>query len=286
MTKPKRPALELDADTQLPLATGDGPSASVIDVTPDLARAWLRNNTHNRRLRDRAVDDYARDMAAGHWNLNGEALKFSSDGAVLDGQHRLRAVVTADVTVPMMVVVGLDPSTQETMDTGRKRTTSDVMGLRGESNAHILAAVLRRVWAWDTGDHRFTGAYAATNRECAELLSKRPDIRRSAEIAVRTRNAFPHIPASLLGVSHHLFSRIDADATVWFFQRIADGAELPIGHPVLALRARVTSERLDSVRMPDFRYLGYLIRTWNAVREGRSLDRLVHPPNSTMPQPK
>lgn len=264
----------------------DGPTAVVIDVTPELAREWLRNNTHNRKLRDRAVADYARDMAAGHWTLNGEAIKFATDGTVLDGQHRLRAVIDADTTVQMLIVVGLDPAAQETMDTGRKRTTGDVMGLRGEANAHTLAAVLRRIWAWKSGDYRFGGTYAATNRECADLLAQHPEIRRSTEIAVRTRNAFPHIPQSSLGVAHHLFSTLALDEATWFFQRIADGAELPLGHPVLALRARVTSERLDSVRMPESRHMAYLIRTWNAVREGRSLDRLVHPPNSSMPMPK
>ncbi|MCQ9178936.1 hypothetical protein KMT30_07800 [Streptomyces sp. IBSBF 2953] len=280
------PSQHLDPTTMLPKPPSDEPSACVMDVGPELASRWLRNNTHNRRLRDKAVADYARDMKAGNWSLNGEALKFSRDGGVLDGQHRLHAIVEAGATVPMMIVVGLDRAAQETMDTGRKRTTGDLMGLRGEANAHVLAAVLRRIRAWDTGDQRFTGAYAATNRECADLLEERPEIRRSAEIAVRTRHVFPHIPASMLGVAHHLFSRVSPDDTAWFFQRLGDGAELPVGHPILALRARVTSERLDSVRMPEARYLAYLIRTWNAVRDGRSLDRLVHPPNSTMPIPK
>lgn len=279
--------MNLESLETLPLlADPAGPTAVVVDVTPDVARVWLRNNTHNRRLRERAVQDYARDMAAGHWNLNGEAIKFAADGTVLDGQHRLRAVVAADVTVQMLVVVGLDPAAQETMDTGRKRTTGDVMGLRGEHNAHTLAAILRRVWAWRQGDYKFAGNYAATNRECAQLLAEHPELRRSAEIAVRTRNAFPHIPQSSLGVAHHLFSTIEVDEAAWFFQRIADGAELPLGHPILALRSRVTSERLDSVRMPESRHMAYLIRTWNATREGRSLDRLVHPPNSQMPMPK
>jgi len=186
----------------------------------------------------------------------------------------------------MLVVVGLDPAAQETMDSGRKRTTGDVMGLRGEANAHTLAAILRRVWAWNNGDYRFGGNYAATNRECAQLLAQCPEIRRSTEIAVRTRNAFPHIPQSVLGTSHYLFSTLALDEATWFFQRIADGAELPLGHPVLALRSRVTSERLDNVRMPEARHMAYLIRTWNAMRDGRALDRLVHPPNSSMPMPK
>ncbi|NUP17677.1 MAG: hypothetical protein HOV73_18265 [Streptomyces sp.] len=268
------------------LPVTDEPTAVVIDVTPELARVWLRANTRNRKTRDRAVTEYARDMAAGHWNLNGEAIKFSHDGSLLDGQHRLRAVVESDTTVQMLVVVGLPAEAQETMDTGRKRTTGDVMGLRGEANAHTLAAVLRRVYAWDQGDKKFSGSYSATNRECAQLLAEQPNIRRSAEIAVRTRHAFPHIPQSVLGTAHHLFSRLDAETTAWFFERIGDGASLPLGHPVLALRARVTSERLDSVRMSEARHMAYRIRTWNAVREGRSLDRLVQPPNSPMPLPK
>ncbi|MET9656373.1 hypothetical protein [Streptomyces sp. NPDC006510] len=103
---------------------------------------------------------------------------------------------------------------------------------------------------------------------------------------MRTRNAFPHIPQSVLGTAHHLFSHLALKEAIWFFQRIADGAELPIGHPVLAPRARVTSERLDSVRMPESRHMAYLVRTWNTVHEGRSLDRLVHPPNSAVPIPK
>lgn len=276
----------MNIETLPTLAGNDGPTAVVVDVTPDLARLWLRNNTHNRKLRERAVADYARDMAASHWNLNGEAIKFATDGTVLDGQHRLRAVIDADVTVQMLIVVGLDPAAQETMDTGRKRTTGDVMGLRGEANANTLAAILRRVWAWQQGDYKFGGNYAATNRECAQLLAEHPELRRSAEIAVRTRNAFPHIPQSSLGTAHHLFSAANVDEAAWFFQRIADGAELSLGHPILALRARVTSERLDSLRMPEARHMAYLIRTWNAVREGRSLDRLVHPPNSQMPMPK
>lgn len=273
-------ALELD------LVIGDGPTAVVVTVTPDLAKDLLRRNTHNRRMRDRAVADYARDMAAGHWSLNGEAIKIATDGTVLDGQHRLRSVIAAGVSVPMFVIVGLDPATQETMDTGRKRTTGDVMTLRGETSSTTLAAVLRRVWSWNQGDYRLAGNYSATTAECAQLLAEHPELRRSTEIAVRTRAAFPHIPQSVLGTAHYLFTKLNEGETAWFFQRIADGAELPVGHPVLALRARVTSERLETARISESRHMAYLVRTWNAVREGRSLDRLVLAPNSAMPMPK
>ncbi|QCX81186.1 hypothetical protein C9F11_38015 [Streptomyces sp. YIM 121038] len=271
---------------ELDMIGADGPTAVVITITPELAQQLLKRNTRNRKLRERAVSDYARDITAGNWSLNGEALKLSANGDVLDGQHRLHAVIEAGVPVDMFVVIGLDPAAQETMDSGRKRSTADVLALRSEENATTLAAVLRRVWAWQNGDHRFKGRQSPTTAECAALLEAHPELRRSAEIANRVRSSFPHIPQSVLGTCHHLFNAIDADECAWFFQRVADGAELPLGHPVLALRTRVTSERLDSVRLSEDRFMAYLIRTWNAVREGRELTRLMHKPGTEIPMPK
>ena len=61
---------------------------------------------------------YAADMKAGRWQLNGEAIKFDKNGHLLNGQHRLHAVVRADTTIQMLVISGLDPETRTTMDSG------------------------------------------------------------------------------------------------------------------------------------------------------------------------
>ena len=272
--------------TELDTIAHHGPTALVITITPHLATELLKRNTHNRGLRDRAVADYARDMASGNWVINGEAIKIAANGDVLDGQHRLHAITKAERAVDMFVVIGLDPETQETMDSGRKRSTSDVLALRAEENATTLAAILRRVWAWQQNDRRFKGRQTPTTAECSALLRAHPELRRSAEIANRTRSAFPHIPQSVLGTAHYLFNAIDPNECAWFFQRLGDGAELPAGHPILALRARVTSERLESARLSEDRFMAYLTRTWNAVRDGRDLARLVHKSGTDIPTPK
>jgi hypothetical protein len=262
------------------------PRAEIITVTPELARKWLEANKANRRLRRRDVANYARDMAAGRWLMNGEAVKFDTADLLLDGQHRLHAVITAGVPVPMLVIFGLPRETQATMDAGLKRTTGDAFSLRGETNSTVLAAVLRKVWMWDQGDVKFTANYAPTTAECAAVLEERPEIHRSVEIAVRTHQAFPYIPQSVTGAAHHVFGRIARDETVWFFARVGDGAELPSGHPVLTLRSRVLSERADHKTIPAYRHMAYLIRTWNAVREERALTRIQQAPDAPMPMPK
>ncbi|WP_445520508.1 hypothetical protein [Streptomyces sp. NEAU-174] len=275
--------------TALPLhdlSSNNEPTVEVVTVTPALAKSWLQRNTHNRNLRPRAVSDYARDMAAGKWQQNGEAVKFASNGALLDGQHRLTAVTVAGVPVPMLIVSGLDPATQETMDAGRKRSTSDALGLRGETNFTILASVLKRVWLWEQGDCKFNGNATPTTAECTALLNERPELRRSAEIAARVHQTFKYLPQSVVGTAHHVFSRIAAEEATWFFQRLADGAELPVGHPILTLRTRAMAEAADRRKSPADRHMAYLVRSWNAVRDGRELGRIQYGPNDAMPMPK
>jgi hypothetical protein len=263
-----------------------GPTAEIVTVTPAMAKEWLKQNTNNRNLRKNDVFNYARDMASGRWLMNGEAIKFCTDGRLLDGQHRLHAVLQAGIPVPMLVITGLPAETQHTMDAGIKRTTADAFSLDGQKNATVLAAVLRRVWLWDQGDHKFSGNYKPTTAECAELLSLRPEIHRSVEIAVHVNNQFKYIPQSATGTAHHLFSRINPGETAWFFTRLADGAELSAGHPILALRNRAMSDRADRRTVPDWRHLAHLIRAWNAVRTGRTLARILQAPDAAMPMPK
>lgn len=267
------------------IVPGISPRAEVITVTPELAREWLGRNKHNRPIRKTTVDNYARDMRSGKWALNGEAIKFAVDGLLLDGQHRLTAVALAEIAVPMLVITGLSNDTQTTMDAGVKRTTGDALGLGGEKNAQVLAAVLKKIWMWQQGDYKFAGNYTPTTAECAALLAYRPEIHRSIEIATRVRSTFRALPPSVTGTAHHLFNRIDPDATVWFFARVADGAALESGHPILALRNRVANEAQDRAKVHTHQRMAYLIRAWNAVREGRTLTRIQQGPKDPMPMP-
>ena len=49
------------------------------------------------------------EMQDGKWRLNGKTICFDSTGRLLNGQHRLSAVVRSGVTLTTVVVRGLDP---------------------------------------------------------------------------------------------------------------------------------------------------------------------------------
>ena len=80
----------------------------VVRMTPDMARAILKNNPNNRNVKRDRVSLYASDMEKGRWQLNGESIVIDADGNLKDGQHRLMAVVKSQCTVPMIVVSGVD----------------------------------------------------------------------------------------------------------------------------------------------------------------------------------
>jgi hypothetical protein len=255
-------------------------------VTPAMAAEWLAKNTSNRNLNKRLVNDYARDMESGSWVLNGEAVKIGTDGILLDGQHRLAALVQANVAVEMLLVIDLDPKAQDTMDTGRKRSFNDVLSIKGVANSASVASVAKRMWAWDNGDIKFSGNVKPTTAELNAWIAANPSVHRSAEIATRTRKGFRAVSQSTAGTAHNMFNRIDPDDTAEFFARFASGAGLPEGSPILTLRNRMMRDAAEGRRQGDMVKIGMMIKAWNYYRKGQTLNRLEMHNDSIMPIPE
>ena len=263
----------------------NGVTTKLIEVTPDTAAAWLKQNVRNRRVNPKAVQDYARQMASGLWKLNGESIKIASDGTLLDGQHRLEAIVEAGVTLTLMVVEGLPPEYQDTMDLGRKRSAADAFAMDGVANATMVAAIGRRAWMWDQGNIRFVAATSPSPSEVKQTVEKYPHIHRSAEIAARTAMSYKPVRGAVAGTAHHLFTQLDQSLTAEFFAQLGSGADLEKGHPVLALRNRLMNDKMNNKRVPFHLGLALYIRAWNGRREARELDRLIHTAEEPMIRP-
>ena len=111
-----------------------GMESKVITITPDMARDMLaKNMKNNRRLNHETVKRYARIMKAGGWNLTHQGIAFDDKGELIDGQHRLEALVAANVPVTMMVTYNVEHSDGEafTIDVGARRTTQNIIQISG-----------------------------------------------------------------------------------------------------------------------------------------------------------
>lgn len=110
---------------------------AIIDITPALAREWLKANTDNRPLRSGHVDALRSAFERGEYKQTHQGIAFDDRGVLLDGQHRLQAIALIDdpdASFPMLVSRGMPRDTFEVIDTGSSvRTVSDVLRIHQQS---------------------------------------------------------------------------------------------------------------------------------------------------------
>jgi hypothetical protein len=261
------------------------PTVSVVFVTPEIAERWLGMNGHNRLIRGATVRQYARDMTAGDWRLTGETIKFAPDGTLLDGQHRLKAVVLSGVTIPMFVARGIDPEAQNVMDSGRKRTASDMLGLAGEKNYSTLAAAARLALAIKAGQDLST--YDPSHAEIQQYVHDHPDLRRAVEFT-KTLTRKTDCPPAMVAYTYYELAKIDMYDAANFWVAVAEKVGLTAGDPVLALSNRLAECRRNRQKVDRATYLSLIYRAWNARRSGQSLRtlRVNSPAGGSVPIPK
>lgn len=271
-----------------PLTVLDGdvteePRTRTMVITPAQAQKLLdETNHHNRPMKWRNVHRFARDMREGRWQLNGQALIWGTTGQLLDGQNRLAAVVEADTAIRFSTVTGIDPVAQATIDLGAKRSTGDVLSM-DQAGTKDLAALARLAWMWDRG-HRTFSTDNPTTPELIEYIGEHPELEASLAVGARLRKR--RLPASILGLSHLLCTRIDATDADEFFRRYHDGANLTSTSPILALRNRVTAELGKQGTLPQATWLALFLRAWNAYRTDKPLVILRYKPErDSFPEP-
>src|SRR4051794_37109554 len=95
-------------------------SGARVLVTPEMAMRLLDANKLNRPLTSGHAERIAQQIIQGKWRFNGDTIKISEDGDVLDGQHRLFAIIEAKIAVETIIVYGIKRDAFATIDTIRK----------------------------------------------------------------------------------------------------------------------------------------------------------------------
>lgn len=100
----------------------------VLTVTPAHAEKWLEMNTGNRRIRPSHVRHLAKQMEMGRWMLSPEPIVFSPQ-RLLDGQHRLSAVLMSGCTIEASVALVQNEDVFRVLDQGVNRNNTDLTGI-------------------------------------------------------------------------------------------------------------------------------------------------------------
>src|ERR1700709_2622928 len=119
--------------------------SKVQKISPDKATEMLEANSGNRPLTKGKVREFAAAMRRGEWLVTHQGIAFDVNGTLVDGQHRLAAIVEADLPVELTVFTDVPDGTFDVLDTGKRRNAADVLAIDGEKSATMLAAMVRTV---------------------------------------------------------------------------------------------------------------------------------------------
>ena len=207
--------------------------SEVVTVSPGLAAELLRRNDGNRSVRQTKAEQYAIDMREGRWAFNGEPIIISVDGKLNDGQHRLQAVIDANICVVFLLVFGLSRESRETVDQGAARGASDYLGMGGLPNATTAAGIARLVLAYEQAEGQSAESKLITNASVVERVRAGP---LPGAALVRPRDLAPLSPRDhLTGRDTKSASRAANPAI-----RLAVSATAPKAAPVAARCAGVS----------------------------------------------
>jgi hypothetical protein len=256
-----------------PLRPGTDLNVGFYVLHPKTAAYWLANlNIHNRNLRKTSVSGYAIDIHTGGWDFNGDTIRFDTDGAMFDGQHRCSAIVAEGIPVPVILVTGLDPVAQDTTDTGMRRTFADALKLAGETDVNNLASITMAALLWKSGQIRSLRTGTSV-RMLQKVLRDHPELREAVLVARRVRK-HTGVQNSVLGLASWLFSRIDTNDHDDFFNKLVSGADLGENSPIRRLRERLLTDMNAKRRMSKAEVLALLIKAWNHYRDGNEVRQL------------
>lgn len=211
----------------------------VREVTPDMAGKWLReNNTHNRPLYEKTIENYAREMKAGAWAVTNQGIGFADDGTLLDGQQRLSAIVKAGIPVKILVVTGLPRAyrsngngelfTQDVIDGNKPRSQADILHLSHDvDNATQKAAIANMIVFAIKGARKISPRIAY---KIIDLYSDEIEFTLSNRSQIKGLSYTPAITGIILA------AKVDLDKAMEFKEKYFRGTNLNIGSPALTFR--------------------------------------------------
>lgn len=209
---------------RLPSAmVGTAPRVEIVTITPEIAQEWLTRNSGNQRpISKSTVNMYARDMREGRWQTTHQGVAFNRTGEVIDGQHRLAAIVEANVPVQMAVATGFDAEFDAPIDQGRARSAAAIL-----HKSSKFVSVTRALFQMKNGTvANSSRASVSEIRDAAESFAGDLEL---------ISNEVLGLPAGIVAAIVWALP-LNRDLVLNFAQQVTTGEMLERGDPAFSLR--------------------------------------------------
>lgn len=263
-------------------------SLPIVEITPELAAQWLERNTRNRSIRQHKVEAYAAAMQRGEWRESRDPIEFDLSGNLINGQHRLSAIIKSGLTIRNPVRTDVPIADMAVIDTGLSRKASDLLQLTGHSNSTGLAATAKTWYLWHTTPSLTmlrAGSKVVNNELILRIVEDQPDMIHSVEYINRLKGQFNLVPpAAMAAVHYEIVLKHNRDKANEFFRELAEGFGLQAGSPILALRNVLIKSSTSVTKRATEERMAWLIHGFNKWHRGETDVKIIkHVKNGAFP---
>jgi hypothetical protein len=263
-----------------------------VEVTPSLARRLIAlNAANNRPKQERLVERYARDMETvnpktgkRNWReKTGQVIQIATDGTIVNGQHRMHAVIKSGKTIKFDLCFGVDPRDIVVIDALKARSVRDIIRVSGGREMSGAESIVRWVLAWERG--YYTGAsgnYTPTPVEIQDRFEREIEVFDAATSRGKDCQNRNLTSQRVGGMAYYLLRSVDKSEADDFFDQFVRGlynTETPDLSAIYRLRERLIRRYAD--KLDGHHQLALFIAAWNRhhtwVRVEGTDDRVREP---------
>lgn len=261
-------------------------------ITQEKAAHLIQFNYEmNRPIITSNVTKLANDMRDGHMVLNGDAIRFSDDGDLIDGQHRLTAAASVDNLKPFwtLLTTGHPKEAYKTIDTNATRNFGTLLQSNRVKNPLLQAAIVASILFWTKGQQWLSrGRDTNTVTELEELNNRFPDLFATVTAAsarYKTENPKAPLTPSMFGtvLFISIMHRGEEKAKKYWEYHISQGHGLSTGHPADAFKKRMRAphkaENGGHVALSRNEIVGFAFMSWIAYLNDEHVIKFQIPRN-------
>jgi hypothetical protein len=234
----------------------------------------------NRSLKPDRVALYTRDMLNGRWVATAEPVSLDSEGAVLNGQHRLRACIASNVSFPCTIATNVNRAAFEVFDSGASRLHADGLKIAGEKNALLLSATLSYLRKYETGN--MGSNTKISNMELNEVLERHPGVRNHVQIVASFEKGLKVAACSTVS---YLGALVDPQlAGEFMFKLKTGGGNIRRNDPsVIMSRTFIAGVQSARGTSETFTRMVFAVKAMNAALQNREIKVLRTITGETFP---
>jgi len=244
-----------------------------VTLTPELAVQLLEHNQLNRPLSDTHVRRIAGQIIAGKWKYNGDTIKISDTGDVLDGQHRLWSVIESKTSIDTIIVYGIEREAFATIDTVRKiRSGADTLALNGVSRyRNIISSALTWLLRYQRGIENYRAPQnKVENSDIEAAWMAHPSMARAVERAMSLRRL---ANCSIVAFFYYVLSNRNMDLAERMMATLEHPEGVSVDDPFFRLRAYFTADH--HAHKDPLMTIALMIKAANAAAAHKRIKTLV-----------